>query len=96
MRQAFWAPYKRLLRLLEEQVAKRVSDADAAANARIDTAAAHVESATAGAPPTEVKPFDVGTVAAMGVAVGGITAALGALLQAFFGSGCGCRSGWWA
>jgi hypothetical protein len=31
--------------------------------------------------------MDIGTVAALGVAVGGITAALGALLSAFFGLG---------
>ncbi|MFZ5441006.1 MAG: hypothetical protein ACOZQL_13445, partial [Myxococcota bacterium] len=33
------------------------------------------------------KKIDVGVVAALGVAVGGITAALGALLQSFFGLG---------
>jgi hypothetical protein len=87
VRQAFWAPYKRFLRLLEEQVAKRVSEADAASLAKIDAAAATVDQATAGKPTAEAKPFDVGTVAALGVAVGGITAALGALLQAFFGLG---------
>ncbi|MFA6032942.1 MAG: hypothetical protein WC889_08600, partial [Myxococcota bacterium] len=40
------------------------------------------------AKPAEMKPkFDVGVVAALGVAVGGITAALGAIMQSFFGLG---------
>jgi hypothetical protein len=37
--------------------------------------------------PSQPKKLDIGVVAALGVAVGGITAALGALLQAFFGLG---------
>jgi hypothetical protein len=35
----------------------------------------------------EPKKLDIGVVAALGVAVGGITAAMGALLQSFFGLG---------
>jgi hypothetical protein len=39
IRQAFWAPYKKLVRLIEEQVAKRAAAADAAADAKIAAAA---------------------------------------------------------
>jgi hypothetical protein len=86
--QAFWAPYKKLLRFIEEQVAKRATEADTAANARLTGAATEVDTAvTTGKVKTEAPKLDIGVVAALGVAVGGISAALGALLQAFFGLG---------
>jgi hypothetical protein len=107
VRQAFWSPYKKLLQILEEQIAKRVALASAAADARLLGAAgvapppaapakATVPPAAPAAPPPpptaapappQARPFDVGTIAALGVAVGGVTAALGAILQAFFGLG---------
>ncbi|MBF5043147.1 MULTISPECIES: hypothetical protein [Myxococcaceae] len=88
VRQAFWAPYKKLVRFIEEQVAKRASDADSAANARLTSAATDVGSAAAEGKAREEKPkLDIGIVAALGVAVGGISAALGAMMQAFFGLG---------
>jgi hypothetical protein len=87
VRQAFWSPYKRAIRWVEEQVAKRAAAADAAATDKLTGAAGKLgEAATAGAPPAKPK-FDVGVVAALGVAVGGITAALGGILEAFFGLG---------
>jgi hypothetical protein len=89
IRQAFWAPYKKLIRFIEDQVAKRAQAADADANAALTAQAAEVgKAAKEGAPakPAEKK-FDIGIVAALGVAVGGVTAAFGALLQAFFGLG---------
>jgi hypothetical protein len=88
IRQAFWAPYKRVLRWIEEQVAKRAAAADAAAGDKLAAAASTTaDAAKTGKPPEQKPKFDVGVVAALGVAVGGITAALGALLQAFFGLG---------
>jgi hypothetical protein len=95
IRQAFWAPYKRILRLIEDQIAKRAAVADASvAQKAHDAVAKHAEAIEAGKPPPkDAVPgapkgkFDVGTIAALGVAVGGITAALGAMLQAFFGLG---------
>ncbi|NTV13765.1 MAG: hypothetical protein HGA96_07555 [Desulfobulbaceae bacterium] len=88
IRQAFWSPYKRVLRWIEEQVAKRAAAADTAAHGRLtDTAAASGEAAVTGQPPETKSKFDVGVVAAIGVAVGGLVAALGAILQAFFGLG---------
>jgi len=88
LRQAFWSPYKKFLRMIEEFVAKRAAEADAKADAKITSAAAATVTADqASATPAEPKKIDVGTVAALGVAVGGITAALGALLGTFFGLG---------
>lgn len=88
VRQAFWSPYKKLLRLIEDQITARAAAAEAASDARITGAATTLDGAVDGAVATEPpKPFDVGIVAALGVAVGGITAAIGALLEAFFGLG---------
>ncbi len=88
VRQAFFSPYKKLLRFVEEQVAKRATDADQAATESLKTGATAVgKTAETGAAPPEPKKLDIGVVAALGVAVGGITAAMGALLQSFFGLG---------
>jgi len=90
IRQAFWSPYKKLLRFVEEQVNKRVAAADSAANAKLTGSATEVAKAAdtgKAEPPKPPKGVDIGTVAALGVAVGGITAALGALLAGFFGLG---------
>lgn len=87
IRQAFFAPYKKFLRFVEEQIAKRAAAAEAASEQKLAAAAeATAKADQAKTPPTSRK-IDVGTVAAIGVAVGGITAAFGALLQAFFGLG---------
>ena len=89
IRQAFWSPYKKLIRFIEEQVAKRAAAGEASSNTMLTGAADKVGTAatTGKADAVAPKKFDVGVVAALGVAVGGITAALGALLQAFFGLG---------
>lgn len=88
VRQAAFLPYKRLLRWVEEMAAKRAQAADTAAAGKLQAAAsAGGEAAESGKAPAQKPKFDVGVVAALGVAVGGITAALGALLEAFFGLG---------
>ena len=85
--QAFWSPYKKLMRWVEQSVAKRAAAADESANARLKSAAAKTGDAAAGGGAPEMSKFDVGVVAALGVAVGGITAALAGFLDAFFGLG---------
>jgi hypothetical protein len=91
IRQAFWSPYKKVLRIIEEQVAKRAAAAEAAADAKTSAAATHAGSIVDGKAEPAVAPpeskIDIGTVAALGVAVGGITAAFGAIMSAFFGLG---------
>jgi hypothetical protein len=79
LRQAFWSPYKKVVRMIEEQVAKRAAVADAAADTQLaHTAeqAANAEKATAAAA-APVKKFDTGTVAALGVALGSLATAFG-------------------
>ncbi len=88
IRQAFWSPYKKLIRWIQEMIAKRAAAADTAATGKLTTAAqTTAASATTGKAPEQKPKIDIGTLAAIGVAVGGITAALGALLEAFFGLG---------
>jgi hypothetical protein len=95
VREAFWAPYKRLARMIDEAAAKRAAAADAASTAKIDATAAtvanvdpHAAAAAASPNPTPpVKKMDVGTVAAIGVAIGGIGAILIGILTMFLGLG---------
>ena len=79
IRQAFWAPYKKFVRLIEEQVAKRAAAGEAAADEKLGAAATSTAHAEKKAP--EAKKIDVGTVAALGVAFG----AIGTLLTAMVG-----------
>jgi hypothetical protein len=89
VREAFWSPYKKLVRLVEEQVGKRAAAADADSTTRLGAVAGDV--ATVDKAPVEKKPekrtVDVGTVAAIGVAIGGIGAMVTGVLTAFFGLG---------
>jgi hypothetical protein len=92
IRQAFWSPYKSFVRMIEDQVAKRASAADQESRQKVKVAAektAHADKG--GVEGTEKKPepkkIDVGTVAAIGVAVGGIATFLSSILAMFFGLG---------
>ncbi len=87
IRQAFWSPYKKFLRMIEEQVSKRAAAAEAANEAKLAKAAQDVAAPEKPKAPEAPKKIDIGTVAALGVAVGGITAAFGVLMQVFFGLG---------
>lgn len=104
--QAFLSPYKKFLRLIEEQVAKRAAAGDASAQGRLgalagrvataDKPAATPATASAAAPaavpsaaPVRAGRVDVGTVAALGVALGSISAVLVGVFAKFV------DLGWW-
>ena len=90
--QAFFSPYKKFLRLIEEQVAKRAAASDTVAQGTFGSlattltgadkpavAGASAAAATAAKPGVPIKAptrFDVGTVAAIGVALGSISAVM--------------------
>ena len=74
LRQAFWSPYKKLIRYIEEQVARRAAAVDAGAVSQLTASAG-----TGAGPAIAPKKVDVGTVAALGVAVGAIGGALATL-----------------
>lgn len=84
LRQAFWAPYKKFVRMIEEMVAKRAAAADAASDAKLAQAAAATAEVDK-AKPAPPKKIDVGTVAALGVAFG----AIGTFFAALMGYGAG-------
>ncbi len=85
IRQAFWAPYKKFVRMIEEQVAKRAATANNESTGMLSSAASSAASVDKTAAPAEPKKIDVGSVAALGVAVG----ALGAFLTAVVGYATG-------
>jgi hypothetical protein len=86
IRQAFWAPYKKVIRTVEEQIAKRAAAADAASSAQLNQAAT---AATAAGQPGAVPPpppplpkVDTGTLAAIGLVLTTLLAALGGIFGA--------------
>lgn len=96
IRQAAWAPYKKFLRLIEEQVAKFAGAKAKAADARLESAVATgADAALQQNPPPAASPVDVGKmvgiVAALGVGVG----ALGTLFGGFVSGFMDLRP-WWA
>jgi hypothetical protein len=83
VRQAFWAPYKRIARMVGDQIAKFAAAKDSAVDA-----AAGSKLAAAGTPPTAPKtPFDVGKFAgifaAIGLALGAIGTAVASVVAGF-------------
>jgi hypothetical protein len=78
VREAFWGPYKKLVRMIEEQVAKRAAAGEAAADARLSATASTTANVDKSKPP-EPKKIDVGTVAALGVAFGALATAFAAI-----------------
>jgi len=87
IRQAFLSPYKKFLRFIEEQVAKRAAAADAEANTKLANAATATANADKIKPAPEPKKFDVGVVAALGVALGALGTLLGGFISGFLGLG---------
>ena len=81
VRQAFWAPYKKLARFVEEQVAKRAAGAEGASSGRLAGVAEKVVAGEAPRPPEPAKKFDLALVTGIGVALGSI----GGFLAAVFG-----------
>lgn len=87
IREAFFSPYKNFVRFVEDQIAKRASDAETKSNSLISSAAMKVASGDkteAGAAP---KKLDLGTIALIGTAVGGVSTLIAGILQAIFGLG---------
>jgi len=92
--QAFLAPYKKFVRAIEEQVARRAADSDARAQGALGSLANSLaradktDAAAAAAPPLKApRRMDVGTVAAIGVALGSISAVLVAIFGKFIDLG---------
>lgn len=91
IRQAFFAPYKQFVRIVEEQVTKRAAAAEAESSSKVKDAATATAAADqakeADSKAAAGKKIDIGTVAALGVAVGGIATFFSSILALFFGMG---------
>ncbi|RTD98080.1 hypothetical protein EJO68_01475 [Variovorax atrisoli] len=98
--QAFFAPYKKFVRMIEEQVAKRAAASEAGSQNALQSLAGRVATAdqAAGANaaakpaakpgvPSAGSRIDVGTVAAIGVALGSISAVLVGIFGKFIDLG---------
>ncbi len=87
IRQAFWAPYRKAARMIQEQIAKRAASADQAATARLVQKVEHLEEAVtkgqAKAPEPAKKALDPGMIAALGVGAAGLGGMVGGLLSGF-------------
>ena len=81
IRQAFWSPYKRVAKFVEDQIQKFAAAKDAAVTA---DAAKAATGAAAGPLPFDIAKF-AGIFAAIGLAVGAIGSALAAVALGFFG-----------
>jgi len=94
IRQAFWSPYKRIMKLIGEQLEKLAA---ARAKAATEKAASGIVGAAGkvaeAKPPVPAPPFDVakfaGIFAAIGLAIGAIGTALAAVVTGFL------KLGWW-
>jgi len=78
VRQAFWSPYKRVIRAINEQIAKSAAAADTAATDKLQTSI--TDAATHPPSPATPKKLDIGVVAALGVALGALSTAFGYFL----------------
>ncbi len=85
IRQAFWAPYKRIAKVIGNQIEKFASSRDKAIDSKAATSAADTNKAATA--------FDIGKFAgifaAIGLAIGAIAAALATLLSGFM------NLAWW-
>lgn len=84
IRQAFWSPYKKFVRMIEEQVAKRAAAAEAASSTKLAAAAEKTANADTAKPAELPKKVDVGAVAAIGVAISGAVTAMTLILGYVF------------
>jgi len=97
IRQAFLSPYKKLLRMIEEQVSRFAAAKEKEADARLSATAAGLGDAATGAklPPPKADPVDVGKMVGIIAALGVGAGALGTLFGGFV-SGFLSLQPWWA
>ena len=81
IRQAFWSPYKKFLRMIEELLAKRAAAADAEAINKLSSATDNATVTVKAAP--EPKKFDLALITGIGVALGSIGTFLATVLAKF-------------
>lgn len=87
IRQAVWAPYKRIAKMIGDQIEKFAADRDKEATARASEGVATASAQVQGGAPKPATPFDIakfaGIFAAIGLALGAIGSALAAIVTGF-------------
>ncbi len=95
IRQAFWSPYKKFVKMIEAQVAKFAAAKDKESEAKLAGAAEKTTGAATGAKTAAAEAVDVGKmvgiIAALGVGVGALGTFFGAFVSGFIG-----LQPWWA
>jgi len=89
IRQAFWSPYKKLARFIEETIAKRAAAADDAATKKLAQTVTRAETAAeTGKAPEPPKPkMDTGLITALAIGAAGLGGMVGGIVSAFLGLG---------
>jgi hypothetical protein len=87
IRQAFWSPYKRVARIIEEQVAKRAAAADTAAQEKLKSAVTSAQTPTEPAKPEARPKIDTGLIAALGIGAAGVGGMIGTIVSSFLSLG---------
>ena len=96
VRQAFFMPYKQLAAMIETQIAARATAGEAKSAELLSQTAAAVtaagkkngtDSSQTAVATVAAKKLDLGTLALIGTALGGVSALVGSILQALFGLG---------
>lgn len=87
--QAFWQPYKKLYRSIEDQIIKRTQTSEDAIFAKINQGENLLQNNTVQTKENTKTPkkLDLGAIALIGTAIGGISALVSAFFQSLFGLG---------
>ena len=72
IRQAFWSPYKKFIRYIEQQIAKHAAEEDAEASSRLTSATDAISAADKAKAKPEPKKVDLALITGIGVAIGSI------------------------
>ncbi len=87
LREAFWSPYTKFVRFIEDQAQRFAAARDKEADTRFAAGATGAAAAVTGAAPPQAQPVDVGKmvgiIAALGVGVGALGALLGGFVSGF-------------
>ncbi len=86
IRQAFWSPYRKVARMIQEQIGKRAASADQATTAKLVQRVETMEQGVVKGPvptPEPAKKIDPGLIAALGVGAAGLGGMVGGMLTGF-------------
>jgi len=87
VRQAFWSPYKRVARMISEQVAKMSAAREKEVQTKVDTALTKTSKKTKAGQGSPGQAFDIakfaGIFAAIGLAIGALGTAIASMLTGF-------------